>query len=113
MDKVADALTITKDNPRAMLNSTFKELVGKEATATSARRSIGNSRLLSAATARRIRKELDAKTTSHAGTTTLARTREDADPRNMYTEAIILEAFQKDLPTSHVINLDASQYDCG
>lgn len=31
----------------------------------------------------------------------------------MFVEAVMLEAFQRGLPSTHVINEDASQYDCG
>jgi transposase len=61
----------------------------------------------------RILKEVKAKTTNAAGTSTVARIREESDPRNYFVQACLLEAYQKNLPFECIVNEDATTYGMG
>ena len=110
---VIEATTVRKGQRMAKSLREFTAVVNDQARATAERRGIGNNRPPSKRTVKTIFRSISGKATKCAGTTTAARIREESDPRNMFVEAVMLEAFQRGLPHSHVINLDASTYNCG
>ena len=91
----------------------FTAVVNDQAWATAERRGIGNNLPPCKRTVKSIFHSISGKSTKCAGTTTTARIQEESDPRDMFVEAVMLDAFQRGLPHSHVINLDASTYNCG
>ena len=113
LGKVVQASQINNVQNRAMSRKQFDELVIREAEATQQRKNRAFTNPPCARTIKTIRMGIRCKSTKKASTTTEARTREEADPRNMLVEAVMLQAFQTGLPRSHVINLDATQYDVG
>lgn len=97
----------------AKLLREFTKLVNVQARATADYRGIGNNPLPCKRTLKSIFRSISGMTTKCAGTTTSARIREESDPRNMFVEAVMPEDFQRGLPLSQVINLDATTYNCG
>ena len=61
----------------------------------------------------RVLKKLKVQSTTKAETSTVARRREEADIRNMVSEAAVMEAFMKDLDPGVILNEDATTYTLG
>ena len=109
IQRVMQATQINNLQNRAMPRREFDELIRSEAESTQLPKNRALKSPPCAQTIKTIRKDLRCRCTKKASTTTDARTREEADPRNMLLEAAMLQAFQSGLPKSHVINLDAQR----
>jgi hypothetical protein len=68
---------------------------------------------VSKSTKLRALKKLKVQSTTKAETSTVARRREEADIRNMVSEAAVMEAFMKDLDPGVILNEDATTYKMG
>jgi hypothetical protein len=108
-------LTLQPKKMTAASESAYHSETAKERQATNLRQGGAGIMLpgTCASTDRKLSVELKIKTTDSAGTTTAARKREEADPRNMVAEAVLLEAFSSGLPADCIINMDAVQYAVG
>jgi hypothetical protein len=113
MEALAEAITVRQRGDKAKRKREVFELITEEAVNSNSRRGVHFKPGPSLSTQKRVLKGLKSNKAYKPGTITVEREREVADPRNMYVEAIMLEAFQSRLPASHVVNSNCSTYDCG
>ena len=114
LDDVESKLTRKSKSENAQTESETKFLINKGALATKKRSGLASfGHEVSETTTWRVLKKLKVRTTTKAETSTVARRREEADIRNMVTEAAIMEAFMKDLDPMVILNEDATTYKMG
>ena len=114
LEDVKSSLTRKVKSQNAQTESQTKYLINKGALATKKRSGKASfARDVSKSTSWRVLKKLKVRTTTKVETSTVTRRREEADIRNMVTEAAIMEAFMKDLDPMVILNEDATTYKMG